>query len=350
MTRSLRGMRFWQVVIAAVALAAMAPPATAAPSAEVRCTEVSIPVTLDPSGENAAHIAGTYCRPADPSPVLQILVPGATYDRTYWDFPGFGGRYSYVRHAAGTGLATLAIDPIGVGKSSKPIGLQVSALSAAQAVHEVIRATRAGALGRTWNKVVLVGHSFGSLTSMLEAGTYRDVDGLLISGASHAPGPGGIATIIGAVRPALNDPATAGQVPAGDLGYLSVPGARRAAFYAPADSDPRVVAADEASRTAGTVGILATIPVFIPATFDIAVPVLIANGTADKVFCEQGGGGSLTDCSTAATLYGSERPFFPRAKLETYALPGAGHSMNLALNGTEFFDRANEWVHHVAES
>ncbi|MFF3574032.1 alpha/beta hydrolase [Nocardia jiangxiensis] len=348
--RSLRGTRVWSAVIAAVAITGLAAPATAAPAAETSCRDVSIPVTLAPGGPNAAHIAGTYCRPADPSPVLQILVPGATYDRTYWDFPGFGGRYSYVRHAARNGLATLAIDPIGVGKSSKPIGLQVSALSAAQAVHEVIGAARAGALGRTWDEVVLVGHSFGSLTSMLEVGTYHDVDGLLISGASHAPGPGGIATIVGAARPALDDPATAGQVPAGDLGYLSVPGARRAAFYAPADSDPWVVAADEATRTAGTVGILATIPVFIPATFDIAVPVLIANGSADNVFCAQGGGGSLTDCSSAAALYGSERPFFPRAKLDTYVLPGSGHSMNLALNGAEFFDRADHWVHSISTS
>lgn len=343
---SLRAVRFWPVVIAVMAFAGVAAPATAAPAGSTRCTEVLIPITAD----RGAQISGTYCVPDAPARVLQILVPGATYDRTYWDFPGFDGRYSYVQHATGARLATLAIDPIGVGSSSKPGGVQVSALSAAQAVHEVIGAARAGALGRAWDLVVLVGHSFGSLTSMLEAGTYHDVDGLLVSGASHAPGPGGVATIVGAARPALDDPATAGGIPPGDLGYLSVPGARQAAFYAPGDSDPRVVAADEATRVAGTVGILATIPVFIPTTFDIAVPVLIANGTADKVFCAQGAGGSLTDCSSAAALYGSERPFFPRAKLETYVLPGSGHSMNMALNGAEFFDRAAQWVHSISES
>ncbi|WP_330255118.1 alpha/beta hydrolase [Nocardia sp. NBC_00565] len=282
--------------------------------------------------------------------MLQILVPGATYDRSYWDFPGFDGRYSYTAHAARAGQATLAIDPIGVGKSSMPVGWQVSAPSAAQAVHEAIQAVRNGGLGRTWSKVALVGHSFGSLTAMLEAGTYHDVDGLLISGASHAPGPGGIAVIVGAARPALDDPTTADSVPTGDISYLSVPGARERAFHAPGDSDPQVVAADEATRVAGTIGILATIPVFIPTTFDIAVPVLIANGTADKVFCGQGGGGSLTDCSSADALYGSERPFFPKAALATYVLPGAGHSMNLALNGSEFFGYAASWVHSMAGS
>jgi pimeloyl-ACP methyl ester carboxylesterase len=280
--------------------------------------------------------------------VLQILVPGATYDRSYWDFPGFGSRYSYVAHAARAGQATLAIDPVGVGESSLPVGWQVSAPSGAQAVHEVIQAARDGFLGREWAKVVLVGHSFGSLTSMLEAGTYRDVDGLLISGASHAPGPGGIGLIASAARPAMADPATAPSVPSGDVGYLSVPGVRGPAFHAPDNSDPRVVAADEASRVAGTIGILATIPVFIPATFDISVPVLVANGSADKVFCAQGGGGSMTDCSDADALYRTERPFFPKAELETYVLPRAGHSMNLALNSAEFFRRAVQWVDAIA--
>ncbi|MFC3243539.1 alpha/beta hydrolase [Gordonia humi] len=249
-----------------------------------------------------------------------------------------------MRHASRAGTATLAIDPIGVGESSKPPGWQVSATTAASTLHQVITAARNGRLGHRWDKIVLVGHSFGSLTAMQEVGTYHDVDGLLVSGASHAPGPGGILQIQTSVRPALHDPRTARSVPAGDYTYLSVPGARARAFYAPRDSDPAVVAADEASRVAGTIGVLATIPVFIPTTFEIDVPVLVANGRADNVFCAQGGGGSLTDCTDARTLYRSERPFFPEADLSTYVLPAAGHSMNLALNNQEFFERAQRWA------
>lgn len=342
--------RYWPIIIAAMAVAGAPAPATGAPATDTQCVDVSIPVALTPGGEKTAHIGGTYCLPADPEAVLQILVPGATYDRSYWDFPGFDGRYSYVAHATQAGQATLAIDPVGVGKSSMPVGWQVSALSAAQAVHETIQAVRDGALGRTWSKVALVGHSFGSLTAMLEAGTYHDVDGLLISGASHVPGPAGILQIMAGLRPAMTDPATAGSVPESDLSYLSVPGARAAAFHAPDDSDPQVVAADEATRVAGTIGILATIPVFIPTTFDITGPVLIANGTADKVFCAQGGGGSLADCNSADALYGSERAFFPKAQLTTYVLLGAGHSMNLELNSGEFFEAATNWVRGIAGS
>ncbi|CAM3203712.1 pimeloyl-ACP methyl ester carboxylesterase [Williamsia muralis] len=335
----------YPVIAAAVAVGLCAPVAGAAPRQTTGCTEVSVPVALDPGGPDTSHIAGSYCVPdGGPGTTLQILIPGATYDRSYWDFPGFDSRYSYVGHALESGKATLAIDPIGVGNSSKPPGAQVSAYTAAQTVHEVIAAARDGQLGHRWEKIVLVGHSFGSLTAMMEAGTYHDVDGLLISGASHAPGPAGILQIQGTVRPALLDPLTKDSVPAGDYTYLSVPDARAKAFHAPGDSDPGVVAADEASRVAGTIGVLATIPVFIPTTFDIDVPVLIANGRADKVFCAQGGGGSLTDCTDADSLYRSEQPFFPQADLSTYVLPGAGHSMNLALNNREFFDRATSWV------
>lgn len=340
-------LRYWLcfAVAAGVGIGLCAPVAGAAPHPETACSEVSIPVALDPGGQKSSQIAGTYCADADnPGSVLQILVPGATYDRSYWDFPGFGGKYSYVEKASKAGKATLAIDPIGVGRSSKPPGWQVSAPSAAQTVHEVIGATRRGELGHRWNKVALVGHSFGSLTAMLEAGTYGDVDGLLISGASHAPGPAGIFQIQSTVRPALDDPLTRGSVPPGDNTYLSVPDVRAKAFHAPGDSDPAVVAADEASRVAGTIGVLATIPVFIPTTFGIDVPVLIANGRADKVFCSQGGGGSLTDCSDAGSLYQSERPFFPKADLSTYVLPKSGHSLNLALNNREFFDHALSWI------
>ncbi|AZG45554.1 hypothetical protein D7316_02150 [Gordonia insulae] len=339
---------FYPAVAAAMMIGLSTPVAGATPHASAGCAEISVPVALAPGGPVTANIAGGYCVPAaDPGTTLQILIPGATYDRSYWDFPGFDGKYSYVRHASGSGKATLAIDPIGVGKSSKPSGVQVSAYTAAQTVHEVIAAARKGELGHRWDKVVLVGHSFGSLTAMMEAGMYDDIDGLVISGASHAPGPGGILQIQRTVRPALLDPATSDSVPAGDYTYLSVPGARATAFHAPGDSDPAVVAADEATRVAGTIGVLATIPVFIPTTFGIDVPVLIANGRADKVFCAQGGGGSLTDCASADSLHRSERPYFPKADVSTYVLPRAGHSINLALNNRAFFERASRWIDSI---
>ncbi|WP_330256216.1 alpha/beta hydrolase [Nocardia sp. NBC_00565] len=233
---------------------------------------------------------------------------------------------------------------LGVGRSSKGPGLLVTALSHATAIHDVVRAARNGDLGRKWDKVVLTGHSFGTLAALIEASVFQDVDGIIASGASHAPGPLAIADVVGSVRIAEQDPLTANDVTPGDVTYLSTVDLRAAEFHDPADSDPAVVAADEADRKAGTAGMFLTIPAYIPATLNIRVPVLLANGSRDRVFCAQGAAWSLTDCSSADSLYRSEKPFYPNADVEAYILPGAGHSIDLALNNKDFFARATEWI------
>lgn len=52
-----------------------------------------------------------YCEPTKVVPsranTLQILVHGATYDTSYWDFGFQPGNYSYVHFAAAQGYPTL---------------------------------------------------------------------------------------------------------------------------------------------------------------------------------------------------------------------------------------------------
>ncbi|WP_409330056.1 alpha/beta hydrolase [Trujillonella humicola] len=304
-----------------------------------------MPAALGPGLPRTEVLYGRLCVPAGgPPPVLQVLVHGASYDHDYWDFPGFGGRYSYVRHMLDAGYATLAVDQLGVGRSSHPASALVTQPAAAHALHDVVQAARGGALGAGFEQVVLVGHSFGSLTSWLEAATYGDVDGVLASGASHLIGAGALSVILTRARPAQLDPVTAGSVPPLDPGYLSIPGARAAAFYHLPNADPAVVAQDEATRSEIPAGVGATIPVYVPATLAIDVPVLEVNGVYDLPFCAQGGGGSLTDCSSDGALHASEAPFFaPAAALETVVVPDAGHNLNLQLNADVFFDSAQEW-------
>ncbi|MCW2903678.1 MAG: alpha/beta hydrolase [Streptosporangiaceae bacterium] len=315
------------------------------PQGPARCSNVTVPASLGPGLPRDQKVFGRLCLPSGkPSSVLQVLVHGASYDHRYWDFPGFGGRYSYVRHMTAAGYGTLAIDQIGVGRSSHPPAVLITQAAAAYGVHEVVGAARRGALGPAFDRVVLAGHSFGSLTSWLEAGTYRDVDGVLASGASHAIGPGGLATVFSHARPAQLDPVVARSVPPADPGYVSIPGARRAAFYYLPGADPAVVAQDEATRSEIPIGVGATIPAYVPATLRIDVPVLLVDGRFDKPFCAQGGGGSLTDCAGDATLHASEAPFFsPAARLQTTVVPDSGHDLNLQRNAGLFFDRAQRW-------
>ncbi|HVW42217.1 MAG TPA: alpha/beta fold hydrolase [Amycolatopsis sp.] len=309
------------------------------------CSDVNIPASLAPGLAKDQTVYGRLCLPPGPPPtVLQLLVHGATYDHTYWDFPGFDGRYSYVRTQNAGGYATLAIDQLGVGRSSHPPSALTTQLASANAVHDVVTAARAGEFGPAFTKVALVGHSFGSLTSWLEAGTYHDVDGVLVSGASHSLGAVALARIATHVRPAQLDPVTAPRVPPLDLGYLSVPGARADVFYYLPNADPAVVQQDEATRSEGASGVALTVPVYIPSTLGIQVPVLEVNGVEDMAFCSQGGGGSLTDCADDARLRASEALYFaPAAHLETTVVPDAGHDLNLQLNAAVFYDRALSW-------
>jgi hypothetical protein len=48
-----------------------------------RCRNVSIPVS---AAGQTSNIAGTLCVPPGATSV-QLLVPGWTYGRYYWDFP-----------------------------------------------------------------------------------------------------------------------------------------------------------------------------------------------------------------------------------------------------------------------
>jgi pimeloyl-ACP methyl ester carboxylesterase len=64
-----------------------------------------------------AMMAGTLCRPPGASTVM-VLVPGSTYNQTYWDFPYQLETYDFRLAMNRAGYATLVIDRLGVGKSS----------------------------------------------------------------------------------------------------------------------------------------------------------------------------------------------------------------------------------------
>jgi hypothetical protein len=93
---------------------------------------------------------------------VQVLVPGYTYGRHYWDFPHRLGKYSYVRAAVGAGYATLAA---------------------------VVTALREGHIADTVsNRIVTVGHSLRSAIVAAHAVSATldtdvgEVDGSILTG------------------------------------------------------------------------------------------------------------------------------------------------------------------------
>jgi pimeloyl-ACP methyl ester carboxylesterase len=108
---------------------------------------------------------------------LLLMIHGASDTHTVFDFfPGFRA----APELSHLGVTVLALDRVGYGASSHPNGDTLDFATSAGYVHQVIQSVRAGALGFTPPAVVLLGPSAGADIAIVEAGTYQDVDGLIV--------------------------------------------------------------------------------------------------------------------------------------------------------------------------
>ncbi|WP_249228123.1 alpha/beta hydrolase [Kutzneria sp. CA-103260] len=321
----------------ALLIGLVAPAAAAAPS----CQDVSLPVQLDVL--LPAQVHGRLCVPAGGASRVQLLVHGATYDSRYWDEPV--GDYSYVRHAVGDGWATLAIDRVGYGQSSRELSATLTATTQATTVHQIIGQLRAGSVGgQSFAKVLLVGHSVGSAVSLIETSLYNDADAVALTGVTHRISPDELAAIFAtSIRPVTVDPSP--LTTEYDPGYLTtVPGTRAALFYGP-HPDPELLAYDEATKgvvSATEAADAIALGFTLPTSLAVTVPVYLVDGGADAIFCGHLLGGQ---CSDAAALTAEEAPYFANAASFTAAtLPGAGHDLNFEADASVYETALNTWA------
>ncbi|KAI9808812.1 MAG: hypothetical protein M1827_007187 [Pycnora praestabilis] len=138
------------------------------------------------------NISAKFCTPNNGSgsnPTVQFLTHGIGFDKTYWDIAFNNFNYSYTDVAVDTyGYSTFAIDRLGIGNSSKGDPLsEIQAPAELSAIYELTMMLRAGSLSGVplADKVVHVGHSFGSGLSYTLASMYPNVtDGLILTGFS----------------------------------------------------------------------------------------------------------------------------------------------------------------------
>jgi len=312
-------------LLCALELAVLAPSGARAANGALRCEETSFAVNLSPSDATVYHVFGRLCaRGGLAHKTLQITLHGATYGHLYWDFPFQPEIYSYVRWATAAGYAVLNLDRIGIGRSDHPPADSVTIESNAFVVHQVVQALRGGALvlpsfGRVRaDRVALVGHSLGSVISIQEAGTYHDVDGVVLTGVSHnvTPALGDVS-----FAPANLDPHFAGRnIPDGY--FTTLPGTRTIFYHAPV-YDSRVLATDEANKETVTLAELNTALPALSLSTAIHVPVLVMVGDFDAAFCD------APTCTASGSL-DDEPSFYPaEACAQAAAVPGTGHDLNL---------------------
>ncbi|MEU5694111.1 alpha/beta hydrolase [Actinosynnema sp. NPDC020468] len=321
------------VGMAALLLTTALTPASAAPA---KCREVDAPVSVLLSTQT---VHGRLCVPAGGSSTVEVLIPGATYNSSYWDYSD--GAHSFRAAQNDAGFATFTLDRLGTGRSSRPVAALLTGFVQAEAVHQVVTGLRSGAYGTSFGKVVVGGHSLGSAISVLVAGTWPDsVDGVLLTGLTHRINPPGVAAAFANFRPAELDVKFGPLFP---IGYLTTaPGTRYASFHAPGVLTPELRAVEEATKdvfspleAADGLGV----SVLLPYSLFIKAPVFLAVGQNDTAVC----GALGTNCSTAATVRATEAPYFTSG-LTTYVLPSYGHSINLAPNARDYYAAAATWM------
>ncbi len=299
--------------------------------AAVSCQDMNFPVSL-------GTMYGRLCTPSGATTV-QVLIPGGTYNSSYWDIGFEPGTRSYRLSMNNAGYATLALDRLGTGRSSKPLSILVTATAQAQAAHEVIQQIRS-----RFSKVIIGGHSIGSAMAMIEAGNYQDVDGVLVTGMTHRMNLITVIPVLANMIPAPLDPKL--SVRGLDLGYLTTsPGTRYTAFHVPGLEIDGAINFDESTKdvfaSTEAVDTVALTNIVIPATRRIQAPVLLVLGN-DMHFC---GAPLGSDCSSPEALKASEDPFFsPAANLQTYILNGYGHAINYAPNAPDYHQAVKTWL------
>jgi len=324
-------------------LAALVLPSGArAAAGGLRCEEVTFAVNLSPGDATVYNVFGVLCsRGSLEHKTIQITLHGATYSHLYWDFPFQPETYSYMRRATAAGYAVLNLDRIGIGQSDHPPADAVTIEANGYVVHQIVQALRGGDLvvpsfGRvSAERVALVGHSLGSVISMQEAGTYGDVDGVVLTGVSHNVTPV-LGDILSSLYPANLDPHFAGRdIPDGYL--TSLPGLRTIFYQAPF-FDPLVVAIDDQTKETVTTAELATAVPALALSASIHVPVLVVVGDFDAAFC------TAPSCTASGSL-ASEPSFYPAdACPEAVAIPESGHDLDLHHTAPLTYSTILDWM------
>lgn len=315
---------------------------------------VEMPVTV---GGTDGHIYGVLNIPPDATTV-QVLVHGWTYGRRYFDSPFEPDRYSYVRAANKNGYATLAIDRLGAGCSLHPLSLFDTLDNHVAVVHQAVQALREGTFGHTFDKVVLVGHSLGSIISATTAGRHpEDADALITTGYAHLVNSAyAFPTIIGRDYLAAGDPQWA-AMNLDPLYMSSIPGARYTFYrfkytqspiegiggrgdsttgeYELLNADPKMVEADEKFQrdTGSLTQFVTALPTLVVNdTAELNIPVLAVTGDHEPFFC----GAGASDCTTSAGIVEHEKQFYaPGAPVHGYSVPGTGHDIHLEYTSSQ---------------
>jgi len=128
--------------------------------------------------------------PVDRPRAVLVCWPGGSYGRTYWDFRVDGrDGYSFAEHMVDHGFSVVAVDPLGVGDSSRPADVDLVTLETmTDAATDAVRQLR-DRLASDGVPVIGVGHSLGGCLSLVEQARHGSYDAVANLGFTHGAKP-----------------------------------------------------------------------------------------------------------------------------------------------------------------
>ena len=292
-------------------------------------------------------ISGTYCIPenVESKNTLEILLHGITYNKTVWSGLGFGDTYNWHKHANNRGYATLAIDRLGYGFSSRPDPLHVVQPSMhIEIIHQLTKVARTGSpsplgaiFGRRFDKVVLVGHSYGSYLGSAVANRYQaEVDALVLTAYSSTIDFDKLITAKWASAGDI-DPVRFGGLRKGYIAQAN--GSERAAAFYSGGFDPAIPAADFAYADTFTDGEFGALGVLLEPAVNYTGPVLVVTAAEDGLTCQR----PLSRCYEI--LEKTWKDNFPNVVDYSFLAPeDTGHDWMLHYSAPETFVRVHDWL------
>jgi pimeloyl-ACP methyl ester carboxylesterase len=269
----------------------------------------------------------------------------------YWDFSFDHFNYSYVNVATNDfGYCTLAYDRLGIGNSShgEPKNEIQSFLEEA-ALHEMVTMLRNGTfpnVKHAFDKVVGVGHSFGSAQTYQDANNHpSDFDAIVLTGFTMNGSFVGL-FVAGAnfIQANLNTDENLMAYPNGYLVSSDI-GAQEYLFFTPYHFDYAVLQAAEATKEPVTVGEALSLGSLV-ASNAYAGHVFVIDGDGDLPYC---GGDCVNTGNPALPNIGAavSKNFPMASSFESYTQPNTGHGLNLHYNSTAGYVVVQNWLASV---
>ncbi|KAF5334008.1 hypothetical protein D9611_015102 [Ephemerocybe angulata] len=219
---------------------------------------------------------------------------------------------NYVEAALKAGHAILIYDRLGTGQSDKPDGIaEVQVAAQVEIAGELAKYLRAKPRGNQFDRVIGVGHSFGSAQLVGLARKYGNVlNATVLTGfTTFVGGTGTAAAAFGWTIASVQNPKRFSSLPSSYIISEGISNSQNV-FFRFGGYDPAVLQAAENTKATSTIGEILNLFGSLSPVTDYTNPIFIVTGDKDYILC----GGNCYQKVDGVNLLESTKGIFPRSR------------------------------------